>query len=111
MKSTACLAALLAMLTLPALAEKSKTDAPPPPDMTNVDAGTVPDEEPQITIRHKGEDSYKEYRIRGELYMIKVTPRIGPPYYLVSRERGGAFERVDDLNRARMVSQWVLLKW
>lgn len=111
MKTTACLGALLTLLALPALAQKPKDDVPPPPDMSSVDAGTVAGEEPEVTIRRSGEDRYEEYRIHGELYMIKVTPRIGPPYYLVSRERGGAFERVNDLNRARMVTQWILFKW
>jgi len=79
-------------------------DPPAPP-------GASAEEEPDVTIRNRGGDRYEEYRMRGQLYMIKVTPRVGPPYYLVSREKGGAFERVNDLDRARMVSQWVLLSW
>ncbi len=67
--------------------------------------------EPEITIRNRGGDRYEEYRIHGQLYMIKVTPRVGAVYYLVSREKGGAFERVNDLDRARMVPQWVLFSW
>lgn len=69
------------------------------------------DTEPEITIRNRGGDHYEEYRIRGQLYMIKVTPRVGKVYYLVSRERGGAFERVNDLDRAKMTTQWVLFSW
>lgn len=47
--------------------------------------------EPQVTITRRGEDKVEEYRINGRLYMIKVTPRIGPPYYLIDRVGDGAF--------------------
>lgn len=104
MKKTV-IAAALVLTTQLGLAQKLEPipDPPAPPGAA--------DEEPDVTIRNRGGDRYEEYRMRGQLYMIKVTPRVGPPYYLVSREKGGAFERVDDLNRARMVSQWVLLSW
>jgi hypothetical protein len=69
------------------------------------------DPEPEITIRNRGNDRYEEYRLHGQLYMIKVTPRLGKPYFLVAKDRGGAFERITDLDRAKMVPQWVLLSW
>jgi hypothetical protein len=47
--------------------------------------------EPQVTITRRGEDKVEEYRINGRLYMIKVTPRIGVPYYLIDRHGDGAF--------------------
>lgn len=104
MKKTA-FAAALALTAQLAIAQKLEPipDPPAPPGVT--------DEEPDVTIRQRGEDRYEEYRVRGQLYMIKVSPRVGKPYYLVSREKGGAFERVDDLDRARTVTQWVLFKW
>ena len=67
--------------------------------------------EPEITIRNRGNDRYEEYRMRGQLYMIKVTPRVGKVYYLISRERGGAFERVNDLDHAKLTAQWMLFSW
>ncbi len=98
-------AAALALTAHLSFAQKLEPipDPPPPPGAA--------EEEPDITIRQRGEDRNEEYRRGGQLYMIKVTPRIGKPYYLVSRERGGAFERVDDLDRARTFTQWILLKW
>ncbi|MDQ7988856.1 MAG: DUF2782 domain-containing protein [Candidatus Dactylopiibacterium sp.] len=106
MKPAFLLAAGLALFAGHGLAQQLEPipDPPAPP-------GLAGDGEPEITIRNRGTDRYEEYRVRGQLYMIKVTPMGGKPYYLVSRERGGAFERVDDLNRARMVTQWVLLSW
>ena len=39
-------------------------------------------EEPLVIIRKRGEDKVEEYRINGKINVIKVTPRIGFPYYL-----------------------------
>lgn len=106
MKKTAlALSLLLASPLLLGQALEPIAEVPPPPP------GASAEMEPEITIRNRGGDRYEEYRLRGQLYMIKVTPRVGPVYYLVSRERGGAFERVNDLDRARIAAQWVLLSW
>ena len=58
---------------LPPLSES----LPLPPDIE-------PDSEleTQVTIIKRGEDTIEEHRVNGELLMIKVIPRIGPPYYL-----------------------------
>ena len=50
-------------------------EIPPPPG--------VPDAtlEPQVTITTRGEDRVEEYRIRGRLYAVKVTPPHGRSYY------------------------------
>ena len=82
-------------------------EPPPPPP------GYQPDPalEPEITIRNHGGDRYEEYRIRGQLYMIKITPRIGKPYYLVARDRDGKFEKHSDLDKGFVIPQWVLFEW
>ena len=41
------------------------------------------DLEPQITITKRGNDQVEEHRVNGKLYMMKVTPNHGVPYYLV----------------------------
>lgn len=38
-----------------------------------------PELEEQVTIIKRGEDTIEEHRVNGELLMIKVIPRIGPP--------------------------------
>lgn len=83
-------------------------EPPPAPPSGLPDIGGV---EPEVTIRNRGGDRYEEYRVHGQLYMIKITPRIGKPYYLVSKERGAGFERINDLDRARWIPQWVLFEW
>src|SRR5262245_19198434 len=58
-------------------------EPPPPPAGMELD----PTLEPQVTIRRSPKETVEEYRIRGRLYMIKVTPSHGVPYYLV--DEGG----------------------
>ena len=38
-----------------------------------------PADEPQVTITRRGEDKVEEFRIRGKLYMVRVTPPMGCP--------------------------------
>jgi len=75
---------------------------PPPPGMAEADM------EPQITIVQRGEDRIEEYRIRGHLYMIKVTPPHGRPYYLVDHRGDGQMRRYDDLSPNFQVPLWVI---
>jgi hypothetical protein len=75
---------------------------PPPPGMVE------PDLEPQITITKKGEDKVEEFRIKGRLYLIRVTPSHGKPYYLVDTRGDGLMRRYDDLSPNFMVPMWVI---
>jgi hypothetical protein len=77
-------------------------DIPPPPGA--VDPGM----EPQVTITQRGRNRVEEYRIRGQLYMIKVTPRGGKPYYLVDERGDGQMHRYDDLSPNFQVPMWVI---
>ena len=54
-------------------------------------------EEPLVIIRKRGEDKVEEYRIDGRIQVIKITPRIGFPYYLY-----------DDTGDASYISDGVL---
>jgi hypothetical protein len=78
-------------------------DIPPPPGMV-VD----PDLEPQITITRRGEDRVEEFRIKGFLYMIKVTPPHGRPYYLIDQRGDGQMRKYDDLSPNFQVPMWVI---
>ncbi|GJL74430.1 MAG: hypothetical protein NMNS02_05360 [Nitrosomonas sp.] len=81
--------------------------APPPlpPDM-EID----PDLEPQITIIKRGEDTIEEHRINGELYMIKVIPRVGFPYYLV-KNRGRLNAHPGEPGSNVSVPMWRILEF
>jgi hypothetical protein len=84
-----------------------EADTQPPPMPQGVDD----DDTPEITITTRGEDRVEEYRIHGALYMIRVTPRIGAPYYLVDAKGDGVFSRFDLANRQLSVPMWVLKRW
>ncbi len=80
-------------------------DIPPPPGMVNEDLA------PHVTITKRGEDKVEEYRIRGQLYLIKVTPPHGKPYYLVDTKGDGLMRRYDDLSPNFMVPMWVIFQF
>ena len=54
----------------------------------------------------------EEYRINGRLFMIKIQPRKGPPYYLIDSDGDGVLDsRQDDLDPNMPVPSWVILRW
>jgi hypothetical protein len=82
-------------------------EPPPPPAVVESD----PALEPQVTIRKDGENTVSEYRIKGRLYMMKVTPAHGRAYVLVDHKGDGQFARQDNLDSGLRVPQWVLLEF
>ena len=68
--------------------------------------------EPEITIIQMEEQTLEEYRINGQLYMIKVTPSKGPPYFIVDSDGDGVLDtRRNDLAPDILVPQWILFRW
>ncbi len=82
--------------------------APPQPAAGQNDAGVLP--EPEVTITTKGADRHEQYRMAGRLYMIKVIPKNGRPYYLVDKEGRGEFVR-DDLQSGISPPMWVIKRF
>jgi hypothetical protein len=78
----------------------------PPPGVADEDVG-----EPEVTIQQRGEDTYEEYRLNGQLYMIRVTPRNGVPYYLVDPAGTGSFARQDGLGADIRPPMWVIKRF
>ncbi|WP_239688623.1 DUF2782 domain-containing protein [Aquitalea magnusonii] len=66
--------------------------------------------EPEVRIIQRGDDKIEEYRLNGQLYMMKVTPAIGFPYYLMDEEGNGSMKQVDP-NRRIVIPQWVLKRF
>jgi len=99
---------LLAFLLPQAHATAESGAAPPPPPP----AGNEGDLEPEVTIIHRGGEMIEEYRINGQLYMIKITPRKGIPYFLVDTDGDGNFEvRQNELGQEMLIPQWTILRW
>lgn len=84
---------------------------PPPPDIPDALESGQPIE-PQVTIVREEDSITEEYRINGKLYMIKVTPTGGIPYYLIDNDGDGQMEsRTNRLGGNTVVPQWVLFSW
>lgn len=67
--------------------------------------------EPEVTIIQRDTDTVQEYRLNGRLYMVKITPSVGAPYYLIDTDGDGQMEtRQNDL-RSSKVPQWVIFSW
>ncbi|MFA6178866.1 MAG: DUF2782 domain-containing protein [Candidatus Methylopumilus sp.] len=102
-------------LVLPMLAMAAETppnleplpEVPPPPAGVDMDAPT----EPQVTITKKGADSVEEYRINGELYMMKVTPPHGKSYYLMKEDQDGGWSRMEGPTQPLVIPKWVLFRF
>ncbi len=106
-------AVLLAMLaTSAAAAEPAKfKELPPPPErVKDYRPPAAADDnlpEPEVVITTRGEDRHEEYRIGGRLYMVKVTPKTGKPYYLIDNEGRGVLQR-SELQPAISPPMWIL---
>jgi hypothetical protein len=79
----------------------------PVPDGPPTLAPDPADNVPQITIRRDGKNRVEEYRISGKLYMVKVTPPNGIPYFLVDRGGNGQFVN-EGPGEPLAVPQWVI---
>lgn len=108
------LAAFLALAGAPAVAQTAKPpvlqplpEPPPPPPGYELD----PALEPQVTILKRGSDVVEEYRIGGRLYMVKITPATGRPYYLVDHKGDGTFARHDAYDARTRPPMWVIHTW
>lgn len=83
-------------------------DVPPPPE--RVQSGETL--EPEVTIIQKDDATVEEYRVNGNLYMVKVVPVVGKPYYLMDQDGDGKLEdKMTDLYNNFTVPQWVLFSW
>src|SRR5437762_1364548 len=112
------LAVLLMSFLVPALAQSTARprppgtlpleEVPPPPPMPDNPA-ELPAIGQEITTRTEGDQTIQEHRIRGKLYMVRVTPRHGRPYVLVDQRGDGQFTRHDNpLDTGVRVPQWVI---
>jgi len=106
----------LVVLTLPciaALAEDRPAKRDNLPDLA-APATARPadaDVEPQVTIVQKKDAKVEEYRVKGRLYKMKVTPDKGKPYWLLDDRGDGEFIRYDNLDTGLRVPQWVIKRW
>lgn len=60
----------------------------------------------ELTIIPKKSETRTEYRAGGILYMIKITPKGGRPFYLVDLRGDGVFVR-SDLTQKAVIPMWL----
>jgi len=80
-----------------------------PPELSPVpDGAPGPDDAPAVTIKPSGQGTVVEYRANGRLYMLKVIPKVGKPYYLIDQKGDGQFARQDSLDSGMRPPMWVI---
>lgn len=113
---------LLCLLSLFIIPVAMAADAAPPKNAEVVEDLSQPPKtldqtiednlvEPQITIKKKGTDTVEEYRINGQLYMMKITPAHGVPYYLQRQDQEGGWSRTDGPSPPLAIPKWIIFKF
>ena len=114
------IAVMSAMILLPgsALAQEDLAKPPPIPPADTEDVPIPPkiQEEqivPTVTIREEDERMIEEYRLNGQVYMVKVTPKGGIPYYYIDTNGDGRLELDMDQSAMNPVQPvyWKVKEW
>ncbi|MES9940362.1 MAG: DUF2782 domain-containing protein [Candidatus Thiodiazotropha sp. 6PLUC2] len=97
-------------VALSAIAEDTAVPEPPelPLPEVIVDGEVI---EPDVTIIKREEGTITEYRVNGQLYMVKIDPDNGPSYYMSDRDGDGEFDSRSTDPTNISVPQWILLRW
>ena len=68
--------------------------------------------EPEVNIIQHEDKTIEEYRLHGQLYKIKVTPKNAPPYFLIDTDGDGMMDaRRTEIEPNLMIPRWVLFRW
>ncbi|MEJ2535268.1 MAG: DUF2782 domain-containing protein [Gammaproteobacteria bacterium] len=100
----------------PPLPEPQPRSAPPAEDVPI--PPKIQDErsrlEPTVEIRRDEEENIiEEYSLEGRVYMVKVTPKKGPPYYYLDDDGDGQLELSERDRAAYPVTPvyWKIKEW
>ena len=99
----------------------AQDDLEKPPPIPPVDSEDIPippkiqDEQivPTVTIREEEERMIEEYRLDGQIYMVKVTPKGGIPFYYIDTDGDGRLELDMDQRALNPVQPvyWKVKEW
>mgnify|MGYP001553504999 CR=1 FL=1 len=68
--------------------------------------------EPEINIQQFDNREVQEYSVNDRVYMVKITPATGFPYYLVDPDGTGEMEyKRDTMGLEVNPPQWTLFRW
>ncbi|MBB1075826.1 DUF2782 domain-containing protein [Rhodoferax sp. 4810] len=74
--------------------------------------GVVQEElEPEVTITETPSETITSYRVKGQVYLVKIQPMAGAPYYLVDTNGDGVLDVQQAETSELAVPQWLLFKW
>ena len=103
------LAVAISGLSLAAIAQERPANLIPLPAIPPPPPGMVADDlESQVTITKRGGDKVEEHRVNGKLYMQKITPAHGVPYYLFDEKGDGNWTPRDTQGIQLSVPMWVI---
>jgi hypothetical protein len=94
-----------------AAAVAQEVEVPPPPPLIE----TPQDREltePDVVVIERDGQRIEEYRINGQLYMVRIVPDVGPPYYLLDSDGDGSFETTREEADPRIsIPHWVIFRF
>ncbi len=113
------LALVIFLLVLAPVAQALQSEAPPPPPMR--DPEPLPPKvqnpedqiEPQVIIRQEEGRMVEEYSSGGVVYMVRIVPDVGPPYFLIDTTGDGNFDSRFQHNQIDPVypAHWKIKEW
>ena len=102
----------LLLLPFIAVAQVSPEErAPAPPTIPDEIAEEQRVDTDQVEIVPPKQARVLEFRQNGRLYMVKITPTSGPPYYLVDTNGDGSLDSVEDGLERVQVPHWLIHSW
>ncbi len=89
--------------------------APPPPPIPEPLPPKIQNQDdqiqPQVVIRQEDGRTVEEYSVGGVVYMVKVTPDVGPAYYLLDTTGDGDFDSRHEHMEPVRPAHWKLIQW
>ena len=110
---------LTALLMVTPLMAQEDLERPPPIPAEEIEDVPIPPKvqqeqiEPTVTIREEENRLIEEYRMNGQIYMVKVTPKGGIPFYYIDTDGDGQLELDVDQRAMNPVQpvHWKIKEW
>jgi len=103
---------LLLGSTLPSLAEQAALEPLPEAGPPPTGLSTEDDLQPEVSIIKRDDAVVHEYRMNGELYMVRIIPVRGYPYYLIDSDGDGSLDsRYREMDPGLVVPSWMIYRW